>query len=287
MKIQRMLFILLLILSCIPLGGHAECRYKLDLDAPFAISADLSVVKVAEGVVMAVHTFPWGANSLAIEIIDSEIVLVDTPYTYEATKELVEWIRGLAGTQIKLSAINTGFHFDNLGGNKYLAEQGIPIYGTSKTADMIQKRGEKSRNWFLQSLQAPKDKKYHDAFQDLAYVQPTEVFDLNAGEEKKLSFGSESLILYYPGESHSPDNITVYYPGKKILFGGCMVKESSSANLGNTDDANLAQWPVSIERLMARYNETNVKLVIPGHGKAGDIRLLDKTLELCKKQAGN
>jgi metallo-beta-lactamase class B len=150
---------------------------------------------------------------------------------------------------------------------------------------MIEKRGEKSRNWFLQSLRAPKEKKYYDAFKDQVYVPPTEVFNLGVNEEKKLSFGGESLILYFPGETHSPDNITVYYPEKKILFGGCMIKELSSANLGNTDDANLDEWPVSIERLMVKYNETNVKVVIPGHGKAGDIRLLGRTLELCGKQA--
>ncbi len=274
---------LLLILSCISWGGHAEYKYKLELDAPFAISGDLSVEKVAEGVVVAVHAFPWAANSLVIEMEDSEIVLVDTPYTYEATKELVEWIRGLAGTETKLAAINTGFHFDNLGGNQYLEEQRIPIYGTSKTIEMIQTRGEKSKGWILQSLQAPKDKKYFDAFKDQVYVQPTEVIDIAVDEEKKLAFGAESLILYYPGETHSPDNITVYYPEKKLLFGGCMIKEMSAANLGNTDDANLGKWPASIERLKVKYDESNVKIVIPGHGKAGDIRLLDKTLDLLKK----
>jgi glyoxylase-like metal-dependent hydrolase (beta-lactamase superfamily II) len=234
---------------------------------------------------MAVHAFPWGANSLAIEMKNSDVVLLDTPYTYEATKELVEWIRGLTGEETHFTAINTGFHFDNLGGNQYLFEQGIPIYGTSKTVDMIQERGEKSRTWFMQSLQAPQNKRYYDVFKDQAYIPPTEVIELSMDAEKELSFGTENLVLYYPGETHSPDNITVYYPEKKILFGGCMIKELSAADLGNTDDANLEQWPVSIERLKAKYNEANVNIVIPGHGKTGDIRLLDKTLELSKKQA--
>jgi metallo-beta-lactamase class B len=150
---------------------------------------------------------------------------------------------------------------------------------------MIQERGEKSRNWTLNSLRAPKDKRFYDIFSDQAIVSPTEVIDLDVNEEKSLSFGTENLVLYYPGETHSPDNITVYYPEKKILFGGCMIKELSAADLGNTDDANLEQWPVSIERLKAKYNEANVNIVIPGHGKTGDIHLLDKTLELSKKQA--
>lgn len=283
MKFGKVFSVLLLILSCISWGGQAEHKYRLDLEAPFAISGDLSVEKVAEGVVKAIHAFPWGANSLVIEMENSDVVLIDTPYTYEATKELVEWIRGLTGPQTHFAAINTGFHFDNLGGNQYLAEQGIPIYGTSKTIDMIQERGEKSRDWFLQSLQTPQNKRYYEAYKNLAYVPPSEVIDLAMDKEKMLSFGAESLILYYPGETHSPDNITVYYPEKKILFGGCMIKELSAANLGNTDDANLGKWPASIERLMSKYNEANVKIVIPGHGKTGDIRLLDRTLELLRK----
>lgn len=282
MRCCRVFLVLLSILLCISLGGQAEYKYKLDLETSLAINEDLLVEKGEAGVVKAVHTFPWGANSLVIEMESSDVVLIDTPYTYEATKELVEWIRGLTGAKTNFTAINTGFHFDNLGGNQYLAEQGIPIYGTSKTIEMIQKRGEKSRKWFLQSLQAPKDKRFYDVYKELAYVLPTEVIDLPIEGEKKLFFGTESLILYYPGETHSPDNITVYYPDKMILFGGCMIKEMSAANLGNTEDANLDMWPASIERLKAKYNETNVKIVIPGHGKTGDIHLLDKTLELFK-----
>lgn len=285
MIVCRVCFVLLLILVCVTLGGQAVHKYKLDLKEPVALSVDLTVEKAADGVLMAVHSFPWGANSLVMEMENSQIVLVDTPYTYEATKTLVEWVRGQVGEEAQFTAISTGFHFDNLGGNQYLKEQGIPIYGTSKTAAMIQERGEKSRSWFLNNLKAPKDKRFWDVYRDQAYVQPTELMDLHTDEEKKLSFGAESVILYYPGETHSPDNITVYYPEKKILFGGCMVKEMSATNLGNTDDANLAQWPVSLERLMAKYSEANVMIVIPGHGKAGDIRLLQKTLELAKKQA--
>ena len=283
MRLLKVFSVLLSVLLFISWPGRAEYGYKLNLESLPVISEDLSVEKVEEGVLKVVHAFPWGANSLVIEMKNSDIVLIDTPYTYEATKELIEWIRGLTGAKTRFTAINTGFHFDNLGGNQYLLEQGIPIYGTNKTLGMIQERGEKSRNWFLESLQAPKYKKYRDAFKDQAYVQPTEVIDLNADEEKKLVFGVESLILYYPGETHSPDNITVYYPEKMILFGGCMIKELCAANLGNMDDANLEQWPVSIERLKAKYSETNVKIVIPGHGKAGDIRLFDKTLELLRK----
>ena len=280
MRYGKAFLVFLTILFCISLTGKAEHIYKLDLKTPVSINEDLMVREIAPGVLMAVHTFPWGANSLVIEMENSEIVLIDTPYTCDATKDLVEWIRGLAGDQAHLTVINTGFHFDNLGGNQYLAEQGIPVYGTSKTADMIRERGEKSGLWFLNSLTAPKDKRYRDAYKDLAYVPPTQVVDLPAGEEVQLCFGSQCLVLYYPGETHSPDNITVYYPDQKILFGGCMIKEWSAVNLGNTDDANLEQWPASIEKLQARYDETNVKIVVPGHGKTGDIRLLEKTLSL-------
>lgn len=269
----------MILVSC---NSKETYKYQLDIDNVYEINQELTLESIEEGVIRVNHMFPWDANSLIIEMKNSDIVLIDTPYTYEATKDIVEWIRGNVGSDSNIVAINTGFHFDNLGGNKYLMEQEIKIYGTTQTVEMIYEKGEDSRKLFLEWLKAPRYKKYYDVFVDLEYIEPTEVFQLNEDEEKKLSFGNESLILYYPGESHSPDNIVVYYPEKSILFGGCMVKELKARNLGNTADANLVDWVTSIERLKEKYNEKTVNHLIPGHGKVGNIQLLDRTLELLR-----
>lgn len=282
MKLLKVIPMFLLMMVMAACNSEEVYEYQLDINGVYEISEELTIEKIDEGVMNVNHEFPWDANSLMIEMKNSDMILIDTPYTYDATKELVEWLQDMVGKDRNIFAINTGFHFDNLGGNKYLKEQGIEIYGTSRTVELIHEKGEESRELFLNWLKAPENKKYYDVYMDLEYIEPTEILKLKTDEEEILNFGNESLILYYPGESHSPDNIVVYYPEKRILFGGCMVKELNATNLGNTADANLEEWSTSLERLKEKYNETNVKYLIPGHGDIGNIQLLDNTLDLFK-----
>lgn len=275
---------ILLIGLMINLIAFSACQEKenemLNIEGTHQISEQLTVHPIEAGVYRVNHAFPWDANSLLLEVGNSELVLIDTPYTSEATQDLVEWLYSEVPDIAKLTVVNTGFHFDNLGGNAYLEQRGIEIIGTSKTVQMIRERGETSRQLFLDWLNKPQDKHYRDVYKDQVYVPPNTLITINEGEAYELKCGTETLQLYYPGESHSPDNITVYDPNKKVLFGGCMVKSLDSKNLGNTSDANLNAWPQSIEKLKEKYTSENVKHVIPGHGKAGDTQLLIHTSEL-------
>ncbi|MBN1290826.1 MAG: hypothetical protein JXB48_03225 [Candidatus Latescibacteria bacterium] len=90
----------------------------------------------------------------------------------------------------------------------------------------------------------------------------------------------KTVEIYYPGETHTEDNTVVYFKGKSLLFGGCMVKSMNSQSLGFTGDANLEEWPKSIKKVIERY--TGDIIVIPGHGKWGYRNLLIHTLVLCE-----
>lgn len=278
-KILAILMVIILIVAC---KKEEAYQYQLMSNDLYAFNEALSIESIDEGVIVVNHKFPWDANSLILEMKNSDIILVDTPYTYDATKELVEWIYTQVGNDRNIIAINTGYHFDNLGGNGYLKEQGIKIYGTSQTVNLIHERGEKARDLFLEWLKAPNYKKYHDVYQKLEYTEPTEIFSLGIDEEITLDFGEESLIMYYPGETHAPDNLVVYYPEKRILFGGCMIKAFNSKDLGNTADANLNEWLICMNKLVEKYSDEHVISVIPGHGEVGGIELFDKTIELLK-----
>ena len=75
--------------------------------------------------------------------------------------------------------------------------------------------------------------------------------------------------LFYPGAAHSTDNLVVYVPSANVLYGGCAVHELSSTSAGNVADADLAEWPTSVERIQKHYPEAEV--VIPGHGLPGGL----------------
>ncbi len=114
--------------------------------------------------------------------------------------------------------------------------------------------------------------KYVSDYTDMELVSPTELFPLAKG--LTLDFGSEQVEIYFPGPSHAQDNVVVYFPDKKILFGSCMV--IGWDQVGNTADADLAAWPEAIEKL--RSFDANV--IVPGHGTRLDPQLLDHTQAL-------
>ncbi|GMQ61789.1 MBL fold metallo-hydrolase [Vallitalea maricola] len=257
--------------------------YKLDIDDEVNIDDSLTIKEIKKGVLVVNHKFPWDGNSMIIEMKNGDVALIDTPYENEATRKIIEWVRERAGQEVKFIEINTGFHFDNLGGNKYLAEQDIKIIGTSKTVNMVKERGEDARKLFLDWLKDPELKKYYDVYTKLEYIEPTEIVNIDIDEEMEIVFGDEKLVLYYPQESHSPDNIVVYYPSKKVLFGGCMVKSAESENLGNTADANIMGWSESIKKLKRKYSEKSVDVIVPGHGEVGDYSLLENTENLLEQ----
>jgi metallo-beta-lactamase class B len=66
-----------------------------------------------------------------------------------------------------------------------------------------------------------------------------------------------------------------------VLFGGCIIKSLNSQGLGSTKDANVEQWPISLNKVLEKYSDAEV--VIPGHGKWGSIELIKHTLDLLEQ----
>jgi len=100
--------------------------------------------------------------------------------------------------------------------------------------------------------------------------------------EKSISIpvGNTTVESIFLGEGHTKDNTVGWIADEKILFGGCMVK-SIGASKGNVKDANIDEWANTIQKVKEKY--PNVKTVVPGHGKIGDVSLLDYTIELFSK----
>ena len=73
--------------------------------------------------------------------------------------------------------------------------------------------------------------------------------------------------------------MVAYFPADNILFGGCLIKETG-AGKGFLGDANISAWSATVAKIKEAYPQ--LKLVVPGHGRYGDTRLLDYTVELFK-----
>lgn len=244
------------------------------------LNPELKITRLSAQVWVVTHSFPWESNSLIVKASDKELVLIDTPYTNEATELMLQFI----WKEIKpkeITAVLTGFHVDNLGGTGCLLSHRIPVYGSDRACQLLDERSAQTQKLMLTWLQKPGQEKYRKTYADMKFDKPDHVFPIEKG--LFLKKGKLSFEVYFPGESHSPDNLTVYVKELNLLFGGCMVKSMESPNLGFTGDANMSEWPVSVKKVQDKYPDA--KWVIPHHGKWGDRSLLQHTLDLFKAQA--
>ncbi|MBN1765032.1 MAG: MBL fold metallo-hydrolase [Sedimentisphaerales bacterium] len=235
------------------------------------IDQDLYLSQIQDGAYVITHSFPWAAHSLLVQMKDQSLVLVDTPYTPEATRQVLEWSKDHFGVH-PIIAINTGYHHDNLGGNRTLIDQGIPVYGSDLTIKLLKQKGDDIRRQTLDALQECQYQRFHDRHKSIPYDPPTHSFPLQEGLD--LSFQDETVQVYFPGPTHAPDNVVVYFPTRKILFGGCMI--IGWDGMGNTTDADLEAWPKSIQNLM----QFDADIIVPGHGPRLDANLRQHTLNM-------
>ena len=253
-----------------------------DKNNSIKISENLIAQKVMDNVFLITHYFPWDANCLLVVLPDDQLVLIDTPNENSGTKSLLNWIYDNYG-DIKILEINTGFHCDNLGGNEYLLSQEIPIYGSDLTKKLVMEKGANHKNLLLKFTSSIENKKYHDIYKNLEFKPPDKIYKISEG--LKLELGYAIFEIYYPGETHTPDNVVVYLHKKKILFGGCLIQSLEREKLGYIGDANMSEWPKAVKKVKKKFK--NCRIVVPGHGTWGDMKLLDHTINLLKKFNSN
>lgn len=272
--ILLMLFLLLLTCSC-----EIESNDFIKVN----FTDELCLQEISKNAFLITHSYPWSGNSLLIKMDNSDFIWIDTPYTPEATARVLNWLYDAYGTEIKITEINTGFHIDNLGGNSELIKNNIPVYGSELTCKLLRTKSKETMLEIQKSLDPLEDKKYLDVYKNFKFTEPTNVFDINDGQV--LNFGKETIEIYYPGPTHTYDNLVVYIPGKKILFGGCMVLSADAEKLGFIKDGNVEEWPLSLARVMEKYKDAEI--VVPGHGNPGDTGLIEHTITIINKNINN
>ena len=172
--------------------------------------------------------------------------LFDTPPNVQLTQQLVDWMSQTMKLKI-VGFIPNHWHIDCMGGLSYLNSIGVKSYANQMTIDIA-----KVKNLPL----------------------PTKDFK----DSLTLYLGKREIFCYYPGAGHSMDNIVTWLPDEKILFGGCLLKSPETNNKGNTKDADLKAWPVTVQKVKNRFLEA--RIVIPGHGVIGDASIFDHTIAI-------
>ena len=246
--INKVFLIFIFVLTGL-LSSKAQTKEKIVIDN------DIQLIHLQDSVYVHVtwyHLDNFGrfASNGLIVIRNGQALMIDTPMDNDKTERLTNYLKESMSVDL-VKLIIGHFHDDCMGGLGYLQSIGIESIANAMTIEKCKEIG----------LPVPST-----SFTDSL------TFDFNG----------EQIECRYFGAGHSFDNITVWIPSEKILFGGCLIKSIDSNGLGNLSDAVVDDWDMTVEKVLKEYPE--IKTVIPGHGDVGGIELLTHTIELVDKE---
>ena len=193
---------------------------------------------------------PFPANGMYVVTKDG-VVLFDTPWDSTQFQPLLDSILIKHNKKVSF-CIATHFHEDRTAGLAYYKLQGIKTFTTTQT-DILSKIHQKKRAEFL--------------------ITGDSIF----------TAGQYSFEVYYPGAGHTKDNIIIWFEKEKILYGGCLIKSTEAATLGNLEDADIKAYANTIENVQRKCK--NPKYVIPGHQDWRNKKSLQHNLQMARKLA--
>lgn len=208
------------------------------------LAHDVLVRPLAPGVWMHVTlaVFPsatgrtwYPSNGLLLDAPDGGMVLIDTGWNDAQTAVLLDWAERTHRRAVRRAVI-THAHEDRLGGLATLRVRRVPAVALGRTAVLTRAGGAMPPDSIAGLADAP--------------VRDPAGFELR-----------------FPGAGHAPDNIVVYLPAARLLFGGCLVKPDTARTIGNVADADVTNWPRAVAAVRAAYPDA--KVVVPGHGAVG------------------
>ncbi|NJN27659.1 MAG: subclass B1 metallo-beta-lactamase [Cyclobacteriaceae bacterium] len=219
------------------------------------IDEDIQLIHLRDSIYVHVtwHYFNdygrFPSNGLIL-IKNGEALMIDTPVDNDKTGRLTRYLKDTMSVGVTTLIIGH-FHEDCMGGLDYLQKAGVASIANAMTMEKCKQIG----------LPIPST-----SFRD----------------SLTFAFNGEQIECRFFGAGHSFDNITVWIPDKRILFGGCVIRAIDSQGLGNLSDANVNEWDATVEKVMSAYPQT--KTVIPGHGAVGGNELLSHTIALVEKE---
>ena len=265
--------------GCAALGGVAWARYA-DAAAQPAPVPDMPAREAAPGCwyVEGLSALGSPANQNFISnagfvVTSVGVVVIDALGSPALAERLLAEIRKVTPQKVT-HIILTHYHADHVYGLQVFEQLGARIIAHQAGrqylyADTARLRLEQSRKDLAPWIDA-----------QTRLVPATEWIDAR----RELTVGDTRLVLQPVGPAHTPEDLAVYVPGRKVLYAGDLVFRSRIPFVGQADSRN---WIASLDKLLA----FDASVVVPGHGPAStearrDMQLTRDYLAYLRKTMG-
>lgn len=231
----------------------------------FASQADLEDKKITFEQLSA-HCWAYTAEgdpNSGVIIGDQYILVSDATATPAMARDLIAKIRTVSDKPIKYVLLTHYHAVRVLGASAYFAEGASEIIASQGTYELIVERGAQDMKSEMERF--PRLFRGADSIPGLTW--PTLV--IGGGDPFKgelpgrltVDLGGVKVQIWSPGAGHTRGDTIAWVEAEKVLFSGDLVEYEAGVYTG---DAQLAEWPATLEALRALSAEA----IVPGRGEA-------------------
>lgn len=205
----------------------------------------------------------FGAN-VGLVVGKDQALVIDTLVSAKEAERLLADILKVTDKKVKY-VVNTHYHLDHAWGNCVFTKLGAVVIG--------HENARKHQSDAAKSLAHPES--FGLSAKDLegtTLEAPTVTFK----DSMSIDLGDVTVVLSYPGPTHTDDSITAYVPQDKVLFLGDMLFTGYHPFLAEGD---LAHW----QQVLGELEKTPATKIIPGHGPVSNKSDLEKMKEYLRE----
>lgn len=212
---------------------------------PAAAAPHVALVPLKPNLYVVEDTYYAAENSM-VYVGRDHVTVIGATWSPETAALLVAEIKKITSKPVT-EVVLQNHDLDRTGGNAYFRQRGVKLIAIQATSDLLAKEGKE---------QIADTRKFAPDYPEVPIVLP----DTIVGNDFALQDGAVRGL--WLGASHKPDDIFVWFPNEKVLYGGCALKPF----LGNTNGADLVEYPKTLAKLKAL--KLPIETIVAGHGAA-------------------
>lgn len=184
------------------------------------------------------YVLPGEGGNSGVLIGDSVLLVIDTKMK-QGAERFHRWVMDRAEGK-RIVVVNTHIHKDHTGGNHYYENAEIVAgdYGSQFWLEN-NAREDMPNRWLVDTMH--------------------------------LDVGGEIVTIQNIGQSHTFDDVIVYFRNRKTIFTGDLVLNGYHPYLDASVGAHVDDYVTAMNQLMQDYDITTV---VPGHGAVGEASLI-------------
>ena len=191
-----------------------------------------------------------GDPNTGVVVGDDGVMVIDTQATPAMAQDVIRHIRRVTDKPIKYVVLSHYHAVRVLGAAAYQPRE---IIASEATLEMIRERGKEDM--------ASEIGRFPRLFRDVESIPGLTWPTLTFEREMTVWMGKLEVRISHVGAGHTRGDSIVWLPAQRVLFSGDLVEYHAGIYTG---DAQLAEWPATLDRLAALKPER----LVPGRGAA-------------------